>query len=253
MADNGEYKELYAKWIRRLNNTGDPRLDALIDIEQHSSDSSNSLQSLRYNSLSLQTVPITQMPGETAFVAVKNLTTSRITLDQIVDFDSTSTGTSAGSSLISLVVYFNPDFTGSSGAVSQSKAYINSTDGQFIDVTNIAISGIGLVGFDTVLNTNSLRLVGGQVAFFQSNQQVASSAINKDVIFERPIVIESGAFIVLALSNDALVDDGTESVSVVNISGRFISEGIPSIIPSNLISEDDDNLISEGGDSLVSE
>lgn len=253
MADAGEYKELYAKWIRKLNNTGDPRLDALIDIEQHTSDSSQSLQSLRYNSLSLQTVPIIQSPGNTAFVAVKNLTTSRITLDQIVDFDSTSTGSSSGSSLMSLVVYFNPDFTGSSGAVSQSKAYINSTAGKFVDVTNIAISGIGIIDFNMMINTDSLRLAGGQVAFFQTNQQVASSAINKEVTLERPIVIESGGSIVLALSNDSLVDNGTESISVVNISGRFISEGLPAIIPSNLIAEDDDNLISEGGDNLVSE
>lgn len=32
MASPGEYKELYTKWLRKLNNSGDPRLDALIDI-----------------------------------------------------------------------------------------------------------------------------------------------------------------------------------------------------------------------------
>jgi len=253
MANQGEYKELYAKWKRKLNNTGDPRLDSLIDIEAHTSDSSQSLQSLRYNSLSLQTSPIIQNPIDTTFSVIKNLTTSRITLDQIVDFDSTSTGTSSGSSLISLVAYFNPDFTGASGSIAQGKAYINSTEGVFVDVTGVAISILGIVDFDKVINTDVLRLAGGQIAFFQSNQQVASSAINKEITFERPIIIESGGSIVLALSNDSLVDGGTESVTVLNIAGRFISDGLPVLIPSNLIAENDDNLIAEGGDNLVSE
>ena len=253
MATTGEYKELYARWQRKLNNSGDPRLDALIDIEQHSSDSSQSLQSLRYSSLSLQSSPIIQDPSESIFFKIKNLTTSRITLDQIVDFDSTSTGVNTGSSLMSMVIYFNPDFTGSSGSVAQGKAYLNSVDGQFVNVTGIAIDVLSIVDFDKLINTDVLRLAGGQVSFFESNQNVASSAINKEITFERPIVIASNAEVVLALTNTALVDSGTESVTVINVAGRFISDGIPAIIPANLIAENDDNLISEGGDNLVSE
>ena len=33
MALQGDYKKLYAAWRRQLNPSGDPKLDALIDIE----------------------------------------------------------------------------------------------------------------------------------------------------------------------------------------------------------------------------
>lgn len=245
MAYNDFPQSLYGQYNEDKHKQGDPVLDVLLDVRDQ--------VRIRFpDALQLQVSSSLNPPGTSNYLKFTNNTTVPISINQLVNAEAFSTGTDEGTSLISVLMFINPDFTGAIDGASDTKAYANGFDGKFVDVTGTGILLSVLDGFDAGINTDVLRLTGGQVTYFTSAQGLTSSSLNGQVLLNNPITIASGDSVVFGFINTALVDGGTEVLTTALFSGVFITDGDRvEIAPDNLIAENGDNLITEDGDNLV--
>lgn len=187
---------------------------------------------LDFPSLFIKFTPFNQLADSSTFALVRNRTNASMILNQLVEFESHSLGNQDGTSLLSYVIYFNIDLTGSTQGVSVGKAYANNLAGVFGDITGTAIDIFDISDFDVGLNPDNLRISGGSVVHFTSAQSTAISITNEQLFLAQPIVIPAAGQFVIAYANTAVIDGGTDTITQSLISGRFLKEPIGLLPPS---------------------
>jgi hypothetical protein len=164
---------------------------------------------------------IVQAAGTNDFVLLSNRTSSPITIEQLINFESYSTDATEGQSLVELTFYFNINLTGAFIGVSSGRAYTNDVNGNFEDVTLTAMQIDLLTGFNTALNPDKLKIVGGSVGFTTLNGLVRF--VDDHITLKRKITLPAGSEFVIGIENKALIG-GVNSQTSALLSGRYLFE-----------------------------
>lgn len=178
------------------------------------------------DSVFIQTSNIVQIPDTRTHAILRNLTDSPLALRQIISFESISTGTNEGSSVISLFFYFNPDLSGSTEGAQAGVAFLNKRNGDFDNIIGTFIDFNELTDFDDSNSPDHIRLLGGQVAFFSTNQGTAVTVTVEERTFAKEFILAAGAEMVIEIGNIAVIDDGTDTTSTLLVSATFSSQPV---------------------------
>ena len=170
--------------------------------------------------LNIQTTIQTIPANNYIDLLITNTSDNELEINQILNLQVASVGNEGGS-IFSLEFIFNVDLSGATILPATSQAYINSSSGDFNNITNNGIDFNIVEDLNPALNTDLLRISGGAVSYYASNQSVSITSISNDLLINQPYIIYSGGSMIARGRNLPILDGGTDLLNSLLLAGKF--------------------------------